>query len=64
LNDTLQEKNKQFLASRKDDPNVKARERTLQKLDIAYHKYKEIVGNLEEGMKVRLAHKKWLLFMF
>lgn len=39
--------------SRKDDPAVKEREHALQSLDLAYHKYKEIVRHLDEGLKVR-----------
>lgn len=48
----LQEKNEQFLGSRKVDPTVKAREKALQRLDLAYNRYKELLGNLEEGLKV------------
>lgn len=35
---------------------MKAREFALQSLDLAYHKYKEISRNLEEGLKVRWAY--------
>lgn len=38
--------------SRKDDQTVKEREHALQSLDLAYHKYKEIVRHLDEGLKV------------
>ena len=31
---------------------MKERERALQSLDLAYHKYKEITRNLDEGLKV------------
>jgi hypothetical protein len=31
---------------------VKEREIALQSLDIAYHKYREVAGNLDEGIKV------------
>lgn len=41
-----------FLQSRKEDASVKERERILQSLDLAYHKYKEITRNLDEGLKV------------
>lgn len=40
------------MLSRKDDPTVKEREHALQSLDLAYHKYKEIVRHLNEGLKV------------
>lgn len=49
----LQRLNELFLRSRRDDPAVKDREHALQNLDLAYHKYKEIMGNLDEGIKVR-----------
>jgi len=44
-------KNKAFLDTRRDDPTVKAREHTLQSLDLAYHKYCEIVRHLREGQE-------------
>ncbi|KAF8656828.1 hypothetical protein AX16_002376 [Volvariella volvacea WC 439] len=43
--------NELFLRSRRDDPTVKEREHALQSLDLAYHKYREIVRNLDEGFK-------------
>ena len=49
----MQERHAQFIQSRKEDAVVKAREHALQSLDLAYHKYKEIVRNLEEGLKAR-----------
>ena len=49
----LQNLNKQFLNSRKDDPAIKDRESALQALELAYFKYREITRNLEEGFKVR-----------
>ena len=33
---------------------MKEREHALQSLDLAYHKYKEITRNLDEGLKVDL----------
>lgn len=48
----IKEKNALFLASRKEDPSVKARESGLQTLDIAYHKYRELCNDLAEGIKV------------
>ena len=41
------------LQSRKEDASVKEREHALQSLDLAYHKYKEITRNLDEGLQVR-----------
>ncbi|TCD68499.1 pH-response regulator protein palA/rim20 [Steccherinum ochraceum] len=48
---TITERNELFLRSRKGDPIVKEREHALQSLDLAYHKYKEITRNLDEGLK-------------
>ena len=42
------------MQSRKEDKAVHAREMALQAMDLAYHKYKEIVRNLEEGLKVSI----------
>ena len=39
------------MRSRKEDASVKERELALQSLDLAYHKYKEIIRNLDEGLK-------------
>ncbi|GLB40217.1 putative BRO1-like domain containing protein [Lyophyllum shimeji] len=47
----IQRRNELFLQSRKDDPAVKEREHALQSLDLAYHKYREITRNLDEGFK-------------
>ena len=49
----LQERHAEFARSRKEDASVKEREMALQSLDLAYHKYKEITRNLDEGLKVR-----------
>ncbi|KAF9267708.1 BRO1-domain-containing protein [Marasmius fiardii PR-910] len=51
LLDSVRAENKLFIQSRKDDDNVKERERALQSLELSYHKYREIVSNLEEGIK-------------
>ncbi|OJT11438.1 pH-response regulator protein palA/RIM20 [Trametes pubescens] len=48
---SLQERHTLFIQSRKEDAAVKERELALQSLDLAYHKYREIVRNLEEGQK-------------
>lgn len=39
-----------FLQAKRDDPNVKARERTINDLDAAHAKYREIIRNLKEGL--------------
>src|SRR5258706_12925679 len=38
-----------FIQAKRDDPNVKARERTINDLDAAHAKYREIIRNLKEG---------------
>ena len=43
-----------FLHSRREDSSVKEREYALQSLDLSYHKYKEIVRHLDDGMQVRI----------
>ncbi|KAJ3964616.1 ALIX V-shaped domain-containing protein, partial [Lentinula raphanica] len=47
---SIRTENELFLKSRKNSEMVKAREQALQSLDISYHKYKEIIQNLEEGI--------------
>ncbi|KAJ8072525.1 pH-response regulator protein palA/rim20 [Marasmius tenuissimus] len=51
LLDSIRAENNLFLQSRKEDQSVKERERALQSLDLSYHKYQEIIQNLEEGIK-------------
>ncbi|KAF9046965.1 BRO1-domain-containing protein [Hymenopellis radicata] len=51
---SIEADNEKFLSSRKDDPSIKEREHALQSLDLSYHKYREISGNLQEGIKVGL----------
>jgi len=41
----------QFIQSRKEDKSVKEREHALQTLDLGYHKYREILRDLEEGLR-------------
>ncbi|KAI0649086.1 BRO1-domain-containing protein [Trametes meyenii] len=48
---SVKERHAEFIRSRKEDAIVKERELALQSLDLAYHKYKEIVRNLEEGQQ-------------
>jgi hypothetical protein len=43
-----------FLHSRRQDSSVKEREHALQSLDLSYHKYKEVVRHLDDGMQVRI----------
>lgn len=40
-----------YIQSRKQDPAVKDREQALQFLDLAYSHYREIIRNLDEGLK-------------
>jgi programmed cell death 6-interacting protein len=40
-----------FLAERKDDPRVREREHSLQEMDLAYWKWRELIDNAEEGIK-------------
>ncbi|EJF64930.1 pH-response regulator [Dichomitus squalens LYAD-421 SS1] len=47
----IKERHAEFTRSRKEDAPVKERELALQSLDLAYGKYKEIVRNLDEGLK-------------
>lgn len=47
----VQTQNEGFLAERKDDPRIKERERSLQEMDMAYWKWREIIDNAEEGIK-------------
>ncbi|KAL5504141.1 RIM20 [Sanghuangporus vaninii] len=51
LTDLIKSRHEQFIRSRQDDPSIKEREHALQSLDLAYHKYREIIRNLEEGIK-------------
>ncbi|KAJ7284953.1 BRO1-like domain-containing protein [Mycena rebaudengoi] len=48
---TIELRNEQFLQSRREDPSSKAREHALQSLDLSYHKYREIIKNLNEGIQ-------------
>ncbi|KZT73000.1 BRO1-domain-containing protein [Daedalea quercina L-15889] len=47
----IKERNETFIQSRREDASVREREHALQSLDLAYHKYKEITRNLDEGLK-------------
>lgn len=47
----VQEKNKDFILTRKGDSPTREREQALQRLETAYLKYKEIVSNLNTGRK-------------
>ncbi|EIW83874.1 pH-response regulator [Coniophora puteana RWD-64-598 SS2] len=49
--ESIKATNEAFLQSRKSDVSVKEREESLQYLDFAYHKYREISQNLDEGIK-------------
>ncbi|THH09151.1 hypothetical protein EW145_g2207 [Phellinidium pouzarii] len=51
LAESIKARYEQFIQSRRDDPSVKEREHALQSLDLSYHKYHEIIRNLDEGLK-------------
>ncbi|KAK7454668.1 pH-response regulator protein palA/rim20 [Stygiomarasmius scandens] len=51
LMQSIRRENDVFLQSRRDDISVKDRERALQSLDLSYQKYREILRNLQEGVK-------------
>ncbi|RSH85698.1 pH-response regulator protein palA/rim20 [Saitozyma podzolica] len=51
LLERIRTQNEAFLAERKDDPRIKERERSLQEMDMAYWKWREIIDNAEEGIK-------------
>jgi hypothetical protein len=42
---------------------MKERELALQSLDLAYHKYKEITRNLDEGLKVLIMHLVYMVVL-
>ncbi|KAJ8593344.1 BRO1-domain-containing protein [Rhizopogon salebrosus TDB-379] len=48
---SIKSTNEAFIQSRKQDPAVKDREMALQYLDLAYSHYREIIRNLDEGLK-------------
>ncbi|KAG2147589.1 BRO1-like domain-containing protein [Suillus clintonianus] len=48
---SIKSTNDAFIQSRKQDPAVKDREQALQFLDLAYSHYREIIRNLDEGLK-------------
>ena len=47
----LKQTNAEFVNARKGDTSTKEREQALQRLENAYVKYKEIIGNLNTGRK-------------
>ncbi|KDQ57158.1 hypothetical protein JAAARDRAFT_58624 [Jaapia argillacea MUCL 33604] len=47
----IKARNAAFIQSRRDDPGVNKRQHAIQTLELAYHKYKEITRNLDEGLK-------------
>jgi hypothetical protein len=46
-------KNETFMHEKQEDTRVKHREKKLQEMEMAYWKWREIVGNCEEGIRVR-----------
>ncbi|WOO78376.1 pH-response regulator protein palA/RIM20 [Vanrija pseudolonga] len=51
LLEQIRTQNDAFLAERKTDPRVKEREQRLQDMDMAYWKWREIVDNIDQGIK-------------
>lgn len=47
----MQTANDAFIHARKTDPSLAAREAALQDLDLAFHMFREILTNLQEGLK-------------
>lgn len=48
----IQEQNTTFLESRKVDPSIKDREDALQRLELGYQEYRDIIRHLEAGLQV------------
>ena len=55
LNPANKTKNEIFIHEKQEDTRVKHREKKLQEMEMAYWKWREIVGNCEEGIRVRFA---------
>lgn len=55
LLDVIVQRNNDFIGARKVDSDVLQREKSLQKLDLAYSRYREISSNLVEGLRVSRA---------
>ncbi|EGG00004.1 uncharacterized protein MELLADRAFT_93938 [Melampsora larici-populina 98AG31] len=53
--------NQAFLDSRIDDPVTKAREEMLQKFDLAYYKFHEIMNTLKEGLGFHQQFEKFIV---
>lgn len=49
--DQIKTANTAFIQSRRSDPLLRAREKALQALDVAYQKHHELATNLAEGLK-------------
>jgi programmed cell death 6-interacting protein len=41
-----------FVKERKEDSRIKHREKKLQEMELAYWKWREVIGNCQEGSKV------------
>jgi programmed cell death 6-interacting protein len=52
-----------FISSRREDPSVKEREHALQSLDLSYHKYKETIRHLDEGIQVRFPRRPFAVLL-
>ncbi|KAH9824848.1 ALIX V-shaped domain binding to HIV-domain-containing protein [Melampsora americana] len=53
--------NQAFLDSRIDDPVTKSREEILQKFDLAYYKFHEIMNTLKEGLGFHQQFEKFII---
>jgi programmed cell death 6-interacting protein len=51
LLEAVRRANEEFVKARKEDPTLKRREEALQALDRSYLKYREVMVNLEEGLR-------------
>lgn len=56
LLDAIYTSNKAFMDSSQTNTLIRERESALSNLDVAYKHFKDISGNLEEGIKVRLEY--------
>lgn len=60
----IREQNTTFLESRKVDPSIKEREDALQRLELGYQEYRDIIRHLEAGLQASQTHVtngRWLI---
>jgi programmed cell death 6-interacting protein len=53
--------NEAFVQGRRTSPTIKAREKALMDMEVAYRMYSEIVTNLQDGIKVSLLSSSFLV---